>query len=212
MNTQTADIVREELLKNPFLLDYLRRDLLNVTALARDLLPHVKQRSPKATVESIAVAIQRIDVQGKPAFFARLRELVKHVQLTIRTDVTLMHMAKHCTVPKDVPGDDVLFVNQGPEHCTVLLDAKNAHLVKGTALAKTENLGILAIKDTRHKQPANYRNTPGFIYLFISAVSREGINIVDVFTGPDSVNLVLSQQDLLYAFAKCNAVKTQGWF
>tara|TARA_Y100000310_G_scaffold219689_1_gene221086 strand:+ start:932 stop:1117 length:186 start_codon:yes stop_codon:yes gene_type:complete len=58
-NTATAQLVKKELEKNSFLLDYLRRDLINVQALAREILPNIKKKNSKASVESISIAIKR---------------------------------------------------------------------------------------------------------------------------------------------------------
>jgi hypothetical protein len=208
-STPTADIVRDIVLANPFLVDYLRRNLINIASLSRDLLPLVAQHSPKATVESIAVAIQRLDLPTKTLVSNQLKTIAKTVQLNLRSDITLLHMEKGCTLPK-LTGDDILFTHQGIEYCTIIIDTKNVSLIKGAVHVKTDNLGIITVKDTT-KEKHNYRVTPGFVYLFLGSMSRQGINIVDLFTGIDTVNFVVKKQDLVAAYEQCSKAKEAAW-
>jgi hypothetical protein len=208
-NKQTADIVRSIVLKNPFLVDFLKRDVLNVAALARELLPEVRKQNPKATIESIAVAISRLDLSHTHVS-KQLAIIVSHVQLSVRTNVALLKFRRGAKLPdiSQFSGDDILYINQSTEHTTVVVDEKSIDRIAAKPMEKKTGLGLLTIKDTQIEKPVNYRVTPGFIHMFLSNISQAGINVVDVFTGLDSVNFVLEQERLMEAFAICNDVKS----
>jgi hypothetical protein len=210
-NKQTSDIVRGIVLANPFLVDLLKRGLLNVAQLARELLPLVRAENQKATVESIAVAISRLDLSRQNEVSRQLASIVHRVQLTVRTDVALLKFRRGAQLPEagSFSGDDVFFMSQSPEMTTVIIDEKNLDRVSARAVERITGLGLLTIKDTQSSKPVNYRVTPGFIHVFLSNISQAGINIVDVFTGLDSVNFVLAEKQLMEAFSICGTVKAR---
>lgn len=203
-NKQTADIVRGIVLRNPFLVDYLRRDLLNVAQLSRELLPAVKRQNQKATVESIAVAINRLELKGGVS--KQLASLVTSVQLSVRTGIALVKLSRKAPDAGMFSGDDVFFLHQSTDHITVIVDEKNINGLHRTVSVQRD-LGLLSIRDTQAEKSTNYRVTPGFIHTFVSNISSAGINIVDVVTGSDTVNFVLAERDLMEAFAICEGVR-----
>lgn len=207
-NAITAQLVQEHVLANPFLADYLERDLINTAALARELLPAIVKENPKATVESISVALRRIPPSGT-RIFAQLRHVVSNVQIATRTDVVLFCLDKSAKVPdmKEFRGDDIFFVNHGPNEITVIVDEKNAGKVRGRHLLSRKGLALVSVKDTLVGKDVNYRVTPGFVSVFLTGISREGINIEDVITTYSQVTFVVDERDLVRVFAICRKAK-----
>jgi len=212
-NIITAKLVQKHVLNNPFLVDYLNREIINVAGLARELLPIIKKENKKATIESISVAINRLDLK-KERVSERLRKIVSDVQITSRTDVVLFCLKKGTLLPdmKDFKGDDIFFVNQGADEVTVIIDRKNAKMIKGNILVKKEDLAIISLKDTHLEEIDNYRVTPGFVYLFLDGISREGINIEDILSTYSQVTFVVEQKNALEVFRICQAVKSLEYY
>jgi hypothetical protein len=207
-NQITAKLVQQHVGANPLLLDYLQRDLVNVAGLARDLLPIIKKENPKATVESIGIAIHRLNLP-KQAMSEQLRKLLTHVQITMRTEVSLLCLKKGSKIPdvSSFSADDVFFVNQGAGEITVIIDQNNESKVKGKPLLHRKNLALVSIKDTLVHQHGNYRVTPGFVAIFLSSISREGINIEDLITTYSQVSFLVDEKDLMKVYQICSKVK-----
>ncbi len=208
-NEVTAQLVKEYLLQNVFLRDYLKRDLINVQALARELLPMIEQRNPKATIESISVAIKRMPSNDDAFVTKQLKNVLHHVQLNTRSDMVLFCLKKGSPLPKmnDFDSDDVFFMNQGSNEVTVIIDRKNSHLISSNVLLKQDHLALISIRDTLLKEKKNYRVTPGFVHAFLSNISREGINLNDILSSYSQVTLVVEQKYLMKVYEICQRVK-----
>ncbi len=207
-NDATAKIVKELLSSNPFVLDYLRRDVLNVSGLARELLPVVKKENSKATVESISIAIRRMDAQPQRSM-QQLKDVLSATQITLRTDVTLLCLRDRSGLPdpRRFTSGDLFCVNQGSDEVTVIIDTKNVEWVRGKPIFRKDDLAAISLKDTKIGKPANYRVTPGFISAFLWNISREGINVEDIISTYSQVTLVVDEKDLQRAFTICKNVK-----
>jgi aspartokinase len=206
MEQTTAKIVQREVLANPFLSDFLRRDLINVAGLARQLLPVVKKENPKATLESISVAIHRLPLKEQRVS-QQLKEVVSHVQITMRTDISLFCMRKESKLPSGFGADDIFFVNQGATEVTVIIDEKNEHLIQGKPFLHRRNLAVVSLKDTLITKEVNYRITPGFVSIFLWSISKEGINIEDIISSYSQVTFLIEEKYLDKVYKICSDVK-----
>jgi len=206
-NITTAQLVKKHLENNVFLLDYLKRDLINVTSLARELLPLIQKDNPKASLESISIAIKRLQLSGYN-ITKQLRKVCSNIQISMRTNVVLFCLKKGARLPdvSTFDPDDVFFLNQGSNEITIILDKKNAHLVKGDILFKQDDLAIISLKDTLLHEKENYRTTPGFVHVFISNISKRGINISDILSTYSQLTIVVEQKYLLDVYKICQDV------
>src|SRR3989338_2229743 len=176
-----ASLVRDHILRNPLLVDYLSRNLINIQSLARELLPLIQQENKKATLESIAVAIQRLDLRSPHLLTEQLKTIINNVQILMRTDVCLFCLEKGTIIDSRQFGkDDIFYINQGANEVTVIVDRKNKSLIHGQILLQKDNLALISLKDTLIKSSTNYRVTPGFVHMFLSNISKEGINVEDI--------------------------------
>ena len=207
-NYVTAKLVQQHVLANPFIVDYLSRDLINVASLARELLPLIQRENSKATVESISVAIRRLP-RSKKRVSQQLKDILSHVQITMRTDISLFCLKKGSKVPdiKQFTNDDIFYVNQGANEITIIIDDKNEHLIIGDIVLHRKKLAILSLKDTLIHQKINYRITPGFVNMFLSNISKEGINVEDIISTYSQVTFVIEEHYLPRVFDICNSVK-----
>ena len=204
----TAALVREHVLNNPLLRDYLSRDIINVASLARELLPLIQKENSKATVESISVALQRLSLDAQPQLTEQLKKILNNVQITIRTDVSLFCLPKGGGVDTNkFASDDVFYINQGANEVTIILDKKNKHLIKGQPVFHKDNLALVSLKDCLINTEANYRITPGFIHMFLSNISKEGINVEDIISTYSQVTVVIEEKYVSRVFKICNDVK-----
>jgi len=204
----TAALVREYVLRNSILVDYLSRDIINIASLARELLPLIQKENPKATIESISVALQRLSLDTKPQLTDQLKRILQNVQITLRTDVSLFCLPKGGGADiEKCNSDDVFYINQGANEVTIILDKKNKHLIKGKPLFHKDNLALISIKDSLINTEANYRITPGFVHMFLSNISKEGINVEDVISTYSQITFVIEEKYVSRVFKICSDVK-----
>lgn len=208
MEKNTSQLVQEHILSNPFLTDYLTRDLINTTSLARELLPTIQQENPKATIESISIALRRLNLK-KQEITQQLKKIITNVQITMRTNVSLFCLSKGSQLPdtKAFGNDDIFYMNQGANEITIIIDDKNEHLIKGNIVMHRKKLAIISLKDTLINQKINYRITPGFVHVFLSNISKQGINIEDILSTYSQVTFVIEEKYLPQVYDICRKVQ-----
>ena len=207
-NATTSQLVKGFLKDNVFLLDYLSRDLINVTSLARELLPEIQKQNPKATLESVSIAIKRNFGGQQHRITKQLQRILSNVQITMRTDIALFCLPKTAKLPdiKEFKSDDVFFINQGYNEVTVIIDKRNSGLIGGPVLLQQKNLALISLKDTIIDEKQNFRATPGFVDAFLGNISMAGINISDIVSTYSQVTFVVEQKFLLQVYQICQGV------
>ena len=171
-------------------------------------MPQIKKENDKATVESISVALQRLDLKKKHKITDQLRSVLSNVQITMRTDISLFCLAKGGGADiRSFKSDDVFYINQGSDEVTVIVDKKNSHLIKGTPLLHKDGLALISLKDSLIATKNNYRVTPGFVHMFLSNISKEGINVEDIISTHSQVTFVIEEKYLSSVFEICKKVK-----
>ena len=204
----TAALVREHVLSNPILVDYLSRDIINIASLARELLPLIQKENQKATVESISVALQRLSLDAKPQMTDQLKKVLSQVQITMRTDASLFCLPKGGGADLEkFASDDIFYINQGATEVTIIVDRKNKHLIKGKPLLHKDNLALISVKDSLINTDTNYRITPGFVHMFLANISKEGINVEDIISTYSQVTFVIEEKYVSQVFKICTKVK-----
>ena len=199
--SQTADIVRAELENELSILDYLKEDLINVAALARKILPKVKQKNRNATIESISIAIKRYVANQKDRGILKdLKAVVAHSQITVRDNVshltierTFQNMQKIQDASKKIrwDKDEICLVNQGAGEMTVVADQKNIQLFGPEC---KNGLALLTVKESDYDIKGI--DVPGLYAYFISSLSRRSINILEVISTSSQVSFLLEEKDL----------------
>jgi hypothetical protein len=189
----TAQLVREYVAKNSILSDYLARNLINITELAKTLLPQIQTKNPKATIESISVAISRL--KYKTTHSEKLQKTLQKAQLNLRTNVSLYSLEKGGGADiKSFGTDDIFFINHGMEEVTVVVDSKNKNLIKGKIVSEKNNLSIISVKSK------DYRDVSGFVFHLLLPISREGINIEDIISTKSQITFVVESKYTMRVF------------
>jgi len=211
-NISTAELVKKHILDNPFLINYLKKDLINITQLARELFPKIKKENKKATIESISIAIKRLNLSKHENTNSKLNEVVKNIQIILRTELTLFCLEKNASLPNsnDFKTDEIFYLNQGANENTIILDTKNSSAIEQTPILKKENLASISLKDTAQDKNTTYRTTPGFVYLFLSAISQAGINIEDMISTKSQFTFIVEEKYALKIVEICQKIKKKN--
>lgn len=215
--SNTAEFVREEIEKDIFLSNLLSKGLINNSALARELLVSVKKKNPKATLESVTISIQRY-AQGlkKGEVEKALSEQIANSQVSLKNDIVHATFYRNNIVSNSINEiaknirwdlDEILFINQGSGEITIVFDKKNKSLFKNIlskAVEVRENSAIISIKETNQKDMTPSIEVPGLYAYFITQVSTNGINILDIISTKSQITLVINENDLTKSYETIN--------
>lgn len=209
---KTTSLVKEELQNDLYLLETLKEDMVNVSALARRMLPSIKEKNPKATVESIMMAIKRyVDAEKKEKISADVAKIIASCQLSTRNDVVHMTFERNQVVLEKIADvsrkirwgqEEMFYINQGSGEVTVIIDDKNRHLLKDLDKFRIEvsrHLAVLSINESISKESVKSIDTPGIYAYFINQLARRSINIVEVISTYSQITFVLENDDLMRA-------------
>lgn len=209
---KTTSLVKEELVDELYLLEVLKDDLVNVSALARRMLPTIKAKNPKATVESITMAIKRfVFSQRKEKLSTAIAKIIAGCQLSTRNDVVHMTFERNQRVLETIADvsrkirwgqEELFYINQGSGEVTVIIDEKNMHLLKGLDTYRIElsrHLSVLSINEAIAKDKPKSIDIPGIHAYFLSQLARRSINIIEVISTYSQINFVLENEDLMRA-------------
>jgi len=208
MEKTTADLVREELEKDIFIQYPLSKNIINHSSLARLLLPKIRKKNPKATIESITVSIARYSNKTNVKIENELKNQISNSQISMKNDIV------HTTFPRNnsisifinkVANkikwdlDEILFINQGSGEITIVFDKKNKNLfedIVSQSIEIRDNSAILSIREANIKNQTPSIEVPGLYAYFINQISRNGVNLLDIISTKSQITFVINENDL----------------
>jgi hypothetical protein len=196
--------------------DALQRDYGNYSAIARMLMPKVKEAvNSDVNLESVITSVKRAKanytiLQGK------ITQVVAGSVLNIRTDMAKVSVDKTKKnlekIRKSLAtfSGEFLQVIEGNSVVTLISDLNSFHKINGI-FAKTDvidqkqNLATVIIRS-----PDDITSTPGCVQAFYNAVSRRHINIEETMSCYTETIIVLAMEDVSKAFAALTELITQA--
>lgn len=213
LNSNTADIVRQELEKDLYLLETLADGIINTSSLARRMLSKIQKQNPKATIESISIAIKRYsDTTKRQPISKRIRENIAHSTLSSKNDTIHLTYKRNNEVLKalsEASGkikwdeEEVFLINQGPGEVSVITDKKNLHLLKSIErhqIEHTNNLTIISVKETAKQKPESSITIPGVYAHLLTQLARKGINLIAVNSTLSQLTFAVQSKDFINAY------------
>jgi hypothetical protein len=196
--------------------DALQRDYGNYSAIARMLMPKVKEAvNSDVNLESVITSVKRAKanytiLQGK------ITRVVAGSVLTIRTDMAKVSVDKTKQTLEKIRkslatfSGEFLQVIEGNSIVTLISDLYSFHKINGI-FAKTDvidqkqNLATVIIHS-----PDDITSTPGCVQAFYNAVSRRHINIEETMSCYTETIIVLAMEDVSKAFAALTELITEA--
>jgi aspartokinase len=169
------------------------------------MLPKVKQKNKKATIESISIAIKRhVSNLNNEIMSGKLREVISNSQITVRDNVVHMtaertqaNMVKIQEASKKIKWDkdEICLINQGAGEITVIVDKKHMVLLEGEI---KKNLALLTVKESDYEVKGI--DVPGLYAYFISNLSKKFVNILEIISTSSQVSFLIEEKDLTKAY------------
>jgi hypothetical protein len=196
--------------------DALQRDYGNYSAIARMLMPKVKEAvNSDVNLESVITSVKRAKanytiLQGK------ITQVVAGSVLNIRTDMAKVSVDKTKQnlekIRKSLAtfSGEFLQVIEGNSVVTLISDLNSFHKINGIfdkndVIDQKQNLATVIIRS-----PDEITSTPGCVQAFYNAVSRRHINIEETMSCYTETIIVLAMEDVSKAFAALTELITQA--
>jgi hypothetical protein len=208
----TAQLVKEEIMSSIFLLESLKKGIVNYSELARQILPNIKQNNKKANLSSVIISLQRLydDVKNQKSEES-FGETLRGSELIMKTNIVdlTLERTKEVTkiineISKEIRWDmgDVMFIIQGTSEITVVLDKKNLKKfdrVKSRILETKEDLAMLSLREP--DEISSYsKGMVGFLAFLTSALADKKINIWEAATTYKQNIFIIYESDLSKAY------------
>jgi hypothetical protein len=196
--------------------DALQRGYGNYSAIARILMPKVKEAvNSDVNLESVITSVKRAKanytiLQGK------ITQVVAGSILNIRTDMAKVSVDKTKKNLEKIRktlatfSGEFLQVIEGNSVVTLISDLNSFHTINGIfdkndVIDQKQNLATVIIRS-----PDEITSTPGCVQAFYNAVSRRHINIEETMSCYTETIIVLAMEDVSKAFAALTELITQA--
>jgi Icc-related predicted phosphoesterase len=196
--------------------DALQRDYANYSAIARMLMPKIKETTDsEVNIESVITAVKRAKanytiLQGK------ITRVVAGSGLNIRTDMAKVSVEKTKENLEKIRktlatfSGDFLQVIEGNSVVTLISDLSSFNKIssiftKKDVIDQKQNLSTVIIRS-----PDEITSTPGCVQAFYNAVSRRHINIEETMSCYTETIIILAMEDVSKAFAALTDLITEA--
>lgn len=206
-----AETVQGIITRSPFLEEALSDNLLNISSLARKILPEVQNRLKKPIKEgAIIMAINRLSLNYYDKINIGLKDFVRHLgDFIVRSDLMDFTFRNSESLRKKQAlllqqlqnRPDIFYTfSQGINETTIiisdaeetLMDELFKHEVR---VSKKKNLSSITLN-----LPVDNTEVSGFYYYILKNLAWEGVNIMEVISTTNEFTLVVQDQQINKAF------------
>lgn len=204
-----SDAVKQIIKDKPFMEEALSLDLINLSSLARHILPEVKRLTFKNVKEgAVLMALKRCPKTIKSE--QRVKSVLgKSGNLIVRSNLSEFTISnldfsfeKHQEIIREIEKSNKHFltITQGTFETTVIVAGELKELVEtilgeDKIIFKLDGLSSITIN-----LPGKTVLTPGVYYSILKILAWEGINIVEVVSTFSEFIIVLEEKEVSRAF------------
>jgi len=207
--------VEQILKKRPFIEEAFSQELINLSSLARLILPEVRELTFKEVKEgAILMALKRLPKTLRSA--SRIKDVLgKSHDLIARSNLaefTVLNsdfsVEKHKKIIEEAEETKKYFltITQGVFETTIIVSKELKEkieeiLEKGKVISQFDNLSSITIR-----LPGKTVLTPGVYYTILKYLAWEGINVVEVVSTFSEFTIILENKEVGYAFSLLKSV------
>lgn len=196
----TAEIVRSYMNENPEIKDYMARGLINVSALAREIV----DKTPVDDFEAAVAALKRYRNNDLPSYTS---EILDRSNLEMSSNISIIVIKKNYDTLKIITG---IIGNLKKLNSVNLIETINCFSIIGDnqtvsgfsnffsddqIIEYRKDLGQLTIIS-----PDEIEITKGYVNFITSLLYRAGINIIHIISFYRDTIIILDEKDLTDAF------------
>lgn len=214
--------LRDYLLKyfdeHPFLEEALHENLLNVSALARQLMPDLEDYLGKPLKEgAVIMAIRRLDPPGSYRAKHKLTQYIKSlgdivvrsglIDYTFINSPTLVEAQAMFLQELTNMGDVFHTFSRGVEETTVVVSQKLDETVKKAYSKERMIQSRSPLSSITVKLPQTNTDVLGLYYYLFKQLAQNGINVVEVISTTNEFTVIVTENDLNRAFQVIHGLK-----
>lgn len=203
-------VVEQIIKKRPFLEEALRREIINLSSLARLILPEVQRETLKDVKEgAILMALKRLPktLQSEPKVVKVLAGSHDVIARSNLAEFTVLNsdfsLEKHKKLLDEIGEQKRYFltITQGIFETTIIVSSElkdkiETILGKEKIISQFNNLSSVTIR-----LPGKTVLTPGVYYSILKFLAWEGINIVEVVSTFAEFTIILENKEVARAFS-----------
>lgn len=182
--------------RSRYLSEAISKGIINYSSLARYMKPEIEQMLIKdVSVASIMMALKRLERELKPNSNYN-KVFIKKPELTVRSSLVLISVLNKIVLNNKT---EVILKNQGVNEASYIMSQDvfaELKISKKDVSACISNLSSLSIK-----LPGETLNTPGIYYFFLKSLAWEGINIIELFSTPHELTIIVEDKDIERVFS-----------
>ena len=213
----TGDIINQ----TPFLRELLSKNLINISALARKILPEIEQITGEKVKEgAVLMAIKRITFDSSPSIEDEIMEALSHLgDIIVRIGLTCYTFENSKTLKEKeislynlIHEDPSYFINAsvGLRGSTYIINSNNEEdlesIFKNDYLIKK----VMFLASVSITFPSIYEKVIGTTYYVLKQLAWSGINIVEILTTENELAIIVHEKDVNQAFKILMALKRRS--
>lgn len=196
----------------------LHENLLNVSALARQLMPDLEEQLGKSLKEgAVIMAIRRLEPPGSyrgkhklTLYIKSLGDIVVRsglVDYTFQNSPTLVESQALFLQELTNMGDVFHTFSRGVEETTVVVSQKLDETVRRCYAKERMTQSRSPLSSITVKLPQTNTDVLGLYYFLFKQLAQNGINVVEVISTTNEFTVIVTESDLNRAFQVIHGLK-----
>jgi aspartokinase len=201
-----SEAIREIIEGNPLFQWGLSHKLINLSQLARQILPMLEARTKKSIKES-AILMNLSRLQGRYKKFPFQNQKYKTEKINVNSNLAIFSFSKTQEIHQKIntiyntvyEAEGFMTISEGTTEITVIVDRgfeKETSILRGMK-PKDEHFDISAVGV---KIPIEHLDIPGFLYMAIQQLTLQNINIVEISSTCTELIFYIKETDTKLAF------------
>jgi aspartokinase len=214
-----SSVVEHYIKTKPFLLSALSQGIINLTSLARNMLPELEQELGKDIKQgAVVMSLKRLSEDLDFRLNHKIVKVLKNIgEITVRSSLTDYTFAisetilnKQAELIKSINANpDVFYTSsRGVNETNVVVSSSVSHLVDRLfvdekQVERTDNLASITVK-----LPKDNISTPGVYYYIFQRLAWEGIIINEVISTSYEFTILVTEDEVDLAFKVIKDLKS----
>ena len=204
MELSINKIVKNFVTNDIFLATSLNKGYVNLSAVARDLVPVIEARlGEKVNIEAVISALKR-NREGTRRSDGKVFSVLSETSVQLLTSVTkiVIPVKENEKIFKnviDIRPAGALYISTGSEFTTLIIESRNlpavSKMLRRGIIDKRTDLAVIIIK-----APVSLLETSGFLMSLYSKLAFTGINIEETTNSYTDTIIVVKESDASDAF------------
>ncbi len=197
--------------KYPFIRELITENLVNVSALARKILPEIEQITGEKVKEgAVVMAIKRMNFELPPNIEYKIREALSHLgDIMVRVGLTCYTFENSKTIKENeialynlIHEDPACFINAsiGLRQTTYIISSNKEDDLERIFMKDYLIKKVMLLASVSLTLPAIYNEVIGTTYYILKQLAWGGINIVEIVTTENELSIVVHEKDVDQAF------------